>query len=101
MSCENRAETIAATSLTAQWVRSSYKSPMAECEFDCSDRTPTGGSDWCDGNRTQLLDLNGTTTVEPQLVDLIMAAATELKLLDLNHTTVVEPQLVDLILQTR
>lgn len=45
----------------------------------------------------QLLDLNGTMEVEPQLVDLIVAAATKTQLLDLNRTTVVEPQLVDLI----
>jgi len=66
MSCKNWTQTIGATSLTAQMVRSTCETPTAECELECGgDKTPTarsewycgrrrstGGSDYCGGERT-------------------------------------------------
>lgn len=52
MSYENRAENIAAKSLTAQRFKSACETPIAKCELYCSGRTPTSGSDLCSDDRT-------------------------------------------------
>ena len=77
MSYENQAQTIVATSLTTQRIRSSYKTPTVECELYFGRRNPTGGFDSCgsDATPTSRLELYcsggtpiGAAMIEPRVL---------------------------------